>query len=404
MLSDFQSRFQIPDLRLLDFELSCAAGVNRVAINAALRQRRTGLVPNNVAHSGLDTLVGGVPALQDFDTPEELNRWQSRNNALALLCLSQPDFARSCRATIGRFGAARVAVVIGSSTASIDRTEEGYRDLLTDGQFKPQFKQACMHNPHTPGAFVADKLGVRGPAMTVSTACSSSAKVFATAARWLANDMIDAVIIGGVDTLCLSVLHGFHALQLVSPQACKPFDADRDGINLGEAAGFAILVHARHAPPESVRLRGFGESSDAHHMSHPHPQGLGAQLAMRAALHMAGLGSDDVDYVNLHGTASKANDFIEGKAMRGVFGERVLASSTKGWTGHTLGAAGITESIIAIDAMLQGYIPGTLNLHQPDSEIPYTVLADNTAAEVRHVMSNSFGFGGNNCSLLFGKD
>ena len=175
---------------------------------------------------------------------------------------------------------------MGSSTSSIDRTETAYQHL-EDGVLSTKFKQKEVHNPHAPSLFVAQLSGITGPAMTINTACSSSAKVFATGARWLEAGLVDAVLVGGVDTLCLSVLHGFDSLQLVSENQCKPFDQNRDDINLGEAAGYAILVRANEGHDDtSIHLLGYGESSDAHHMSHPHPDGLGARLAMQQAMDM----------------------------------------------------------------------------------------------------------------------
>jgi 3-oxoacyl-[acyl-carrier-protein] synthase-1 len=240
--------------------------------------------------------------------------------------------------------------------------------------------------------------------MTINTACSSSAKVFATGARWLEAGLVDAVLVGGVDTLCLSVLHGFDSLQLVSENQCKPLDENRDGINLGEASGYAILVRANEGHNDSsIRLLGYGESSDAHHMSHPHPDGLGARLAMQKAMGMASVSPAQIDYINLHGTSSRANDLIEGQLIGSLFPKTTQVSSTKAWMGHTLGAAGITEALIAVDALYRGVIPGSKNLEELDNELSISVQADNIERDMNYVMSNSFGFGGNNCCLVFGK-
>ncbi len=291
---------------------------------------------------------------------------------------------------------------MGSSTSSIDRTETAYLHLQ-DGALSPEFQQPTVHNPHAPSLFMAHMTGITGPAMTINTACSSSAKVFATGARWLATGLVDAVLVGGVDTLCLSVLHGFHSLQLISPNQCKPLDQHRDGINLGEASGFAILVRPNEEHADTgIRLLGYGESSDAHHMSHPHPDGLGAKLSMQQALTMSGLEPERIDYINLHGTSSRANDLIEGKLIESMFPPSTQVSSTKAWMGHTLGAAGITEALIAADALKRGVIPGSLNLQELDHELDVSVQSDNVQKPMQHVMSNSFGFGGNNCTLAFG--
>jgi 3-oxoacyl-[acyl-carrier-protein] synthase-1 len=275
--------------------------------------------------------------------------------------------------------------------------------LNPDQTFSAAFRQPHIHNPHAPGTFIAHRTGISGPVMTISTACSSSAKVFAAGARWLAAGLVDAVLAGGVDSLCLSVLHGFHALQLISTQPCRPFDRTRDGINIGEGAGFALLVRAADAPADSVRFAGYGESSDAYHMSHPHPQGAGAILAMREALQRARLDAVAIGYINLHGTASRINDLVEARALQALFSRHTRVSSTKGWTGHTLGAAGIIEALLAVEALRSGTLPGTLHLSEPDPEIEFPVLQDNEPADIQHVMSNSFGFGGNNCCLIFSR-
>ncbi len=200
----------------------------------------------------------------------------------------------------------------------------------------------------------------------------------------------------------MTTLYGFASLQLTSPQPCRPYDAARDGISIGEGAGFALLERVAGAAPGSVLLLGAGESSDAYHMSSPHPQGLGAKLAMEAALKSAGLAPDDIDYINLHGTSTPANDAAEGKAVAALFGDRVPCSSTKGATGHTLGAAGAIEAVICALALTDGLLPGSPGTVTPDPAIPVQYLLESRQGSVRRVLSNSFGFGGSNCSLVFG--
>ncbi len=391
---------------VLDYDSTCAAGTGMAALRQAITQQTSGLSKNDLPESELETWVGKVTALDDFTLDKKDIAWTSRNNRLIKLGLEQGTIKNTVESLKERFGGNRVGVVMGSSTSSIDRTEEAYRHLDDQGQLHDRYKQENVFNPHAPGLFVAHSCGLSGPTITVNTACSSSAKVFATSARWLALNIVDAVLVGGADTLCLSVLHGFHSLQLVSEHPCKPFDQERDGINLGEAAGFAVLVraeeHATHSS-NTIELSGFGESSDAHHMSHPHPDGLGAQLAIEQALTMSELLPSDIGYINLHGTASRANDLIEGNLIAKLFPGSTISSSTKGWMGHTLGAAGIMESIVAMDTLRTGVIPGTLNLQQVDDEIPLKMSAENRQMSVTHVMSNSFGFGGNNCCLIFSK-
>jgi 3-oxoacyl-[acyl-carrier-protein] synthase-1 len=220
----------------------------------------------------------------------------------------------------------------------------------------------------------------------------------------LAAGLIDAAVVGGVDTLCLTTLYGFNSLGLISAQPCRPFDVARDGISIGEAAAFALLERPPAIlPDDAVLLLGVGESSDAYHMSSPHPDGLGARMAMQAALDMAGLQPADIGYINLHGTATQSNDAAEGKAVMSLFGSATPCSSTKGATGHTLGAAGGVEAVICALALQHGLQPAGLNTVQTDSALPLNYLLDNRNQPMRYVLSNSFGFGGTNCSLIFGR-
>ncbi len=364
-------------------------------------QRESGLIRNNFPRSEIDTWVGRVAGVEAVSFAGE-EEWASRNNALAELGMDTDDFRAEVAPLIERFGATRVGVIVGTSTSSIGQTEEAFRQL-EDGRFPVAYRQPLVHNPHSPGAYVAHRLGLRGPQLTISTACASSARVFASAWRWLQAGIVDAVVVGGVDSLCHSVLGGFASLELTSKSPCRPFDAERDGINLAEAAGLAIVLPAAAAPADAVRLAGYGETSDAFHMSQPAPGGEGALRAMRAAIGRAGISGAEIDYVNTHGTATKANDKAESEALAEVLGDDTLVSSTKGWTGHALGAAGILEAVIALDALTTGQVPGTLNLEHRDPDIAYPIIADNTASDVRHVMTNSFGFGGSNCSLVFAR-
>jgi 3-oxoacyl-[acyl-carrier-protein] synthase-1 len=225
--------------------------------------------------------------------------------------------------------------------------------------------------------------------------------VFAQAERLLRLGLADAAVVGGVDTLCGSVLFGFNSLELVSPEPCRPFDVARRGINIGEAGGFALLERDGDGGPW---LLGWGESSDAHHMSSPHPLGRGARLAMEAALAGAALTPASVDYINLHGTASQKNDEVEAQVVAELFPASTRASSTKGWTGHALGAAGILEAVVCFGALQTGLVPGTLNTAQLDPACGPQIRLANGLADVRVAMSNSFGFGGSNCSLVFGRE
>ncbi len=386
------------DIRLLDYQSTSAAGENISSLRKSIDAQQSGLRKNDLPESSLNTWIGRVSKIESID----LGEWQSRNNALAYLGLQQGTILSNLEELKARYSSARLGVVMGSSTSSIDRTELAYRNLQ-DGSLTEEFLQNKVHNPHAPSLFVANATSITGPAITINTACSSSAKVFATGARWLAAGIVDAVLVGGVDTLCLSVLYGFDSLQLLSEQPCRPLDQARNGINLGEAAGYAILVRANESHEDcGLKLMGYGESSDAHHMSHPHPDGLGAKLAMLQALKMAEVSVDQIDYINLHGTASQANDVIEGRLVAELFPNTTQVSSTKALMGHTLGAAGITEALIAADALKRGVIPASTNLENLDEQLDVSVSNQNITRDMNYVMSNSFGFGGNNCCLVFG--
>jgi 3-oxoacyl-[acyl-carrier-protein] synthase-1 len=239
--------------------------------------------------------------------------------------------------------------------------------------------------------------------MTISSACASSAKSFLQAAYLIESGLCDGAIVGGADSLCGMTLRGFAALELISATPCRPCDAARSGISIGEAAGFALLERpaaAREAPVAA--LLGCGASSDGYHMSSPDPRGAGAIGSMRQALASGGVAPQSVDYVNLHGTGTRANDAMEDIAVSTVFGDAVACSSTKGWTGHTLGAAGVVEAIIAGICIDHDFIPGCLDVSEVDPTFRANVLVDNIERPVRRILSNSFGFGGINCSLLFG--
>jgi 3-oxoacyl-[acyl-carrier-protein] synthase-1 len=383
------------------YTLTCAAGRGMAEVRQSIATGSTGLTCNTWPGSDVDSVFGQVPGLYDADLGINADD-ECRNNRLALLGLSNDGFIDAVDFARQKFGRDRCAVIIGTSTSSIERSEYAFAHLTPANAFPPECMQMEMHHPHATAPFIARTLGVTGTAMTISTACSSSAKTFASAARWIDCGVADAVVVGGVDSLCLSVIHGFHALQLVSLTVCRPFDRNRDGINLGEAAGFALLTREPHGEPPVVLL-GYGESCDAHHMSSAHPDGLGAEIAMQAAIDRSGRSYADIDYINMHGTGTRSNDDIEGRVCARLFPETTDASSTKGWTGHTLGAAGITEAIMAFDTLMTGTLPGTLNTSDPESAFAANILLENKQARVDTVMSNSFGFGGNNCSLIFGR-
>lgn len=391
---------RIRPLAITAFTATSALGRGRAAHAAALHARRSGLRANDFTAQPLPCAIGRVEELETSPLPAAFADHDSRNNRLAWMGLAADGFLDAVRDCIQRHGAGRVALVVGTSTSSIGATEQAYREL-DQGRFPPHLQAANLHTPHSLGEFLEAALGTRGPSLTVATACSSSAKIFAKAERLLRLGLADAAVLAGVDTLCGSVLFGFNALELVSPEACRPFDAARRGLSLGEAAGFALLE--RDGAAGAPRLLGYGESSDAYHMSTPHPEGLGARRALADALARAGLAPRDVDYVNLHGTATRKNDAVEAAVVADVFDASTRVSATKGWTGHTLGAAGILECVLTLLAMESSLVPGCLNSTVPDPACSDSFAFDNESRPIRVALSNSFGFGGNNCTLAFGR-
>ena len=343
--------------------------------------------------------IGRVDELESHPLLPPLTRFDCRNNRLADLALRTDGFADAVATACGRYGADRIAVVLGTSTSGVLSGEDAYRarDLHT-GTLPPWFDYANTQDMFSLAGFVRAALALRGPAMVVSTACASSARTFIDASHLIASGVCDAAVVGGADSLCRMTLQGFASLDLISPVVCRPCDADRSGISIGEAAGFALL----ECEGPGIVLLGCGTSSDGYHMSAPHPRATGAIAAMRAALAIGGLSPADIDYVNLHGTGTKANDAMENLAMVEVFGTATPCSSTKGWTGHTLGASGILEAVIAGLCIGHGLIPGCLNVVAVDPTFQSRVVVTNEQRPIRHVMSNAFGFGGVNCSLIFG--
>jgi 3-oxoacyl-[acyl-carrier-protein] synthase-1 len=370
----------------------------------ALRAGRSGLAPCKFETVTLDTWVGEVGAEQLMPLPAALARFDCRNHRLALLALRQDGFEQAVRDAAARYGPARVGVFLGTSTSAILETELAYRRRdPVSGALPADFHYATRHNNYALAWFVREYLGLAGPAWIVSTACSSSAKVFGCAARMMALGTCDAAVVGGADSLCLTTLYGFSSLGLTSRGPCRPFDAQRDGISIGEGAGFALLEPAElGTAPGALQLLGVGESADAYHMSSPHPEGLGARLAMQAALRSAHAEPEQVDYIHLHGTATRTNDAAEEAAVHALFGERTPASSTKGWTGHLLGAAGITGAIVCALALRHQLLPGSANTREVDPQVRIRYQRETTPGRVHIALANAFGFGGTNCSLVLG--
>jgi 3-oxoacyl-[acyl-carrier-protein] synthase-1 len=395
-------------LLITSVTLVSALGRGIAATARALCARQSGLHRCDPGLVGIPPEIGGhvghVEGLEAHALPPPLAQFACRNNHLADIALRQDGFIDRVAAARERYGAGRIAVVVGTSTSGILAAEQAYRERdAATGALPGSFSYPGTQDLFSLARFVRTALGLRGPAMTLSSACASSAKSFMQAAYLIDSGLCDAAIAGGADSLCGMTVHGFAALDLISPTPCRPCDAARSGISVGEAAGFVLLERPETARDEPfATLLGCGATSDGYHMSSPDPLGAGAIGSMRQALQSAGLAPHDVDYLNLHGTGTRANDAMEDTAVFAVFGDAVANSSTKAWTGHTLGAAGVVEAIIAGLCIGQGFMPGCLGVTEVDPAFRARVLVDNVDTPVRRVLSNSFGFGGINCSLLFG--
>ncbi|VAW49717.1 3-oxoacyl-[ACP] synthase FabV like [hydrothermal vent metagenome] len=414
-------------MHILASSLVSSLGSGKIEHVNALLNGTTGLsskMPFHSKISEIETYLGEVKQLEDIQLPSELLSFHCRNNQLAWQALQSNGFAQKVQRLIKRFGAQRIGLVVGTSTSGIMATEEVFSGELAheDYDYEKTDQMGVL------AQFCCEALNIQGPSFVISTACSSSAKVFSVAQRWLNANIVDVVVAGGVDTLCLTTVHGFNALGLVSKNICKPLDVQRDGISIGEAGGFVLLgdKHNKHIMSENfeslVEVVGVGESSDAYHISSPHPEGKGAQLAMLSAMEQAGISIDDVDYINLHGTATSSNDISEISAISHLvnLNSQIWISSTKGFVGHTLGAAGITEIIFCQWALEEQFVPANLNLEQLDPVLALKLESELAAKSVKvplksesltteqpkmiYAMSNSFGFGGNNASVLLKKE
>jgi 3-oxoacyl-[acyl-carrier-protein] synthase I len=392
-------------LVLAEFTTTSCIGTGLAPTLASLVEQRSGLRRCDFETVRIDTHIGEVPGIDAQRLPTQLRLFDCRNNRLAELALRQDGFLDAVDAAVARWGRRRIGVFIGTSTAGIMQTELAYRARdPVSGALPTAFEYGTTHNSFSVADYIRRRCRLEGPAVAVSSACASSAKVFGAARRMIQADIIDAALVGGTDSLCLTTLYGFHSLQLSSPKPCRPFDVARDGISIGEAAAFVLLERAsEQANGDSILLHGVGESSDAYHMSAPHPEGLGAKRAMQSALDAAALEPADIDYINLHGTGTPSNDRSESQAVTSIFGPTTPCSSTKGATGHALGAAGALEAVISALAIRNQMMPGGIQTTRIDPTLTAHYIKENRRAPVRRVLSNSFGFGGTNCSLIFGR-
>lgn len=377
-----------------------ALGNNNAQIAASLM---AGVAPGMTVQEGwltedrpvwLGSVTGDLPAI-----PAHLSAHRSRNNQLLLAALAQIE--APVNDAIARYGKDRVAIVMGTSTSGIAEGEDAVRHLQQHGEFPADYDYQ-QQELGDPSQFMAQLLDLSGPACTLSTACSSSAKAIISGKRLIESGLADAALVGGADSLCRMPVNGFNSLESYSLGHCTPFGQNRDGINIGEASALILLTRE----PADIALLGAGESSDAWHMSAPHPEGLGAERAIIMALEQAGLRSGDVGYINAHGTATPLNDQVEAAVIHRLFGNRTPCSSTKHLTGHTLGAAGATEAALSWLILTQNLaLPRQdFSITPRDISLPDIRLVETTEmAEKPVILSNSFAFGGNNASLVIGR-
>ena len=386
---------------LSDLAIVNALGSGKtVVLDGLLRGDQTGMQPCGPLLTGRSGIVGRVSESLG-DLPPEFAEFDCRNNQLLAVAVAQIE--KPIEGLKSRYGPERVAVLIGTSTSGIAAAETAVHMLRETGNM-PQNYHYHQQEIGTAAEFLARYLGLSGPRYTISTACSSSAKAFASGERLLAADLCDAVIVGGCDSLCELTTNGFDALESMSDEICNPFSVNRNGINVGEGA--ALLLMTRSAAP--IRLAGVGESSDAFHMSAPEPSGEGAELAIRAALADAKAEPADIGYINLHGTATIKNDAMESRVVERVFGPEVPCSSTKSQIAHTLGAAGAQELglcwLLLDDGNVNRQLPPHLWDHKSDPDLPPIRLTEEGGQWDRDLfMSNSFAFGGSNVSVIIGR-
>jgi 3-oxoacyl-[acyl-carrier-protein] synthase I len=391
-------------MHLNELGIICALGETAAMVRERMLELgESGIALTRAYSPGRELPLGRVAA--ELPPAEKLPiSARSRNNGLALAALAQIRLAVD--SAVERYGRERIGVVIGTSTSGIAEAENAVRHYSASGGLPEDFRYSQIEL-NSPAALLAATLGTAGPVYVHSNACASSATALASGARLIRMGICDAVLAGGVDTLCAFTVAGFASLEAVSPARCNPLSRNRNGINIGEGAALFLMTNE----PATVTLRGWGESSDAHHMSAPDPSGAGARLAIERALHRAGIAAEDVDYINLHGTATVQNDAMEARVVDGLFSAGVAVSSTKPLTGHALGAAGAIEAGLCWLAMQDENPRGKLPPHLWDGAVDPNLpklnvvkRGDSLGRPLRRALSNSFAFGGANATLVLERE
>lgn len=378
------------------YSIANALGANADEVAASLSAGRSGLTPADPAFElTFDTFVGAYSGPRT-ELEGDLAPWSTPIARLVAKLVD--DLGPAVAVARERWGPDRIGVLMGTSTAGATTTELAYKTFVKTGSLPFEYDYRRQHTFGAVLHVVAQRAGVNGPAWMVSTACTSSSKPLASAKRLIEAGIIDAAIVGGCDTLCNMTLSGFNALGALSHIRCTPFSEGRTGINIGE--GGALMLVERDCETPLAMIEGVGESSDAYHVSAPHPEGLGAQLAMQRALDEGGRSVKDVHHINAHGTGTKANDGVESRAIDALFGREVPVISTKGYCGHTLGAAGACEAIFGLLTMKHGWVPPSIGADPLDPKIEIHVPTTRIDGSFSRVISNSFAFGGNNISVL----
>ncbi len=376
-----------------------ALGCRREDVADALDRGRSGLTTDRAPFElPFETALGVVSPEALAQAPADGVDTRATRLATALL----PEVRAALARAIARWGADRVALLLGTTTAGVGATEAAYAHHVAHGTLPTGYDFYVHHGYESVVTTLRAATGVAGPGLVLSTACSSSVKILGTAQRLLDAGVVDAVLAGGVDTLTETTVRGFHSLGVLSDSPCRPFSSARKGISIGEGGALLLLEREGDGP---AWLLGVGETSDAHHMSAPHPEGAGARAAMSGALDRAGLDAGAVDHVNAHGTGTRLNDHAEALAIASVFGTSVPVASTKGYTGHLLGAAGATEAALSILAIERGRVPRSLGADPLDPDIGVNVAGPSPPGAdgaCRVVLTNAFAFGGNNVSAIFG--
>ncbi|MEM7057556.1 MAG: beta-ketoacyl-ACP synthase [Pseudomonadota bacterium] len=390
------SSFALSDITISARAAVSAVGSGKDAHIRAMETLTTGLRPCDFDPVNLNCFIGRVEGVEATAFPAAQAAFDNRATRLMAMALAADGFDDHIARVMSAHGPARIGLVLGTSTSGVEFLETCYRRRPADGPLEDSYSIRHHNDHHAVTAFLAEHLGLEGPAFTISTACSSSAKAMVDAAQLIQLGICDAVIAGGVDSLCMTSLYGFESLELVSRNPCRPMDAARDGLSIGEGAALMLLEKGAGGP----YMSGYGESSDAINMSTPPPDGAGAVAALTSALTRANLTPADISFTKLHGTATPINDLAETAALGAVIPKETPAASLKGLIGHTLGAAGAIETVMALDAIEAGLRPGTAGLSDIDGQIDVTIQQSSQPAEMKHVLCNAFGFGGSNCALI----